>query len=298
MDSIGVKNCFLKSIIAFSLLFIGSSIYAQNPFDYGQTDSIYFISSNRIDTLGFEFIYVVDKLNETGGMNEDIDLTIIDFSSHHSSLHDGWYAGYDTTAQIPILDSLISQALFINGYFWDYENDTLSGAGMEGYGTLCTSYYENEKGYTLVETMCKRETTVEYRKIHYHDNGLPSYWVCCEWVNDDEYDEYDNNPLPPAYYVVYSDTTYLIYDSEWRYLGLKERNHADFKAVFNEEPAKHYSPFYQAYLDKVPMERYMETHIGFKPKRILIEIYRKAALMFIFDVSIEKYVQLETIVLE
>lgn len=288
----------LNSILILTFLLSLLEGSAQNPLDYGQSDSVYFISQNQIDALEIQSIYIVEVLNDTGGMNENIDLTEIDFTSHYTDLSDEWYACYDSIYQYPVLDSVIANAMFINGYYWNYNGDTLSAAGMEGYGTLCMSFYENVDDYVQVETMCKRESTVEFRKIYYHENGLPKYSVCCEWWDDDEYLEEDYIPNPVSDYVLFGDTIHYIYDGNWKYMGTKAGANSELLPVFGEDLPKYYGPFYQIYVAKAPMENYIQSRLGFKPKRILIEIYRKAALMFLYDSKIEKYVQVETIVLE
>ncbi|MEM1320787.1 MAG: hypothetical protein AAGG75_11060 [Bacteroidota bacterium] len=280
----------------FFILFVLGAAWtspAQHPLDFGQTDSIYFLSSTQIDSFDIEFIHIIDVLAEEGGMNEPIDLKEIDFTTHSISLSDKWFACYDSLTQAPILDSIINHSIFINGEYWMYKNGFLTESGGEGYGTLCQLYYERLSDHTLIEQMCKRSSVLEYHKNYYHKNGLLHYSVCCDQTDESEEEgelEEDSS------YQVYNDTLYYLYDQQWKYVGSK-KNDAVVLPIFHYDFALN-SPFYQAYVNKEPMEQFVEKHIGYKPQRILMEIYNKGALNFLYSAEHEKYYQGFTIILE
>lgn len=275
---------FFISIFSYSVTF------AQNPFDYGKTDSIYFISSSGIDRLGIEVIHIVDPEQEgqTGGMNQNINLSIIDFSNHHERLEDNWHVDYDST-QIPPLDSLIENALFINGSFWSFDDNRITMSGMEGYGTLCYREYQQTEHYTSAIQFCKHSTIVDERRIYYHPNGLPNYKVCCNSKEIEE--ELENDTIAGLPEGSFSDTTFYIYDAMWKLVGLVKMDNGEMtkSLPFSYSPNKR-NEGYQVYLNKQKLETFVDAKIGARPELILIEIYRLAVLSFHYSKAQNQYI--------
>ena len=300
-NELRIKMKSACNIIFLSFLSVSSisSAFSQNPFDFGKTDSIYFISASDIDSLNIQKIYIVDPEREgqTGGMHQNINLSVIDFSSHHESLTDHWHVETDTIS-LPPLDSLIENSVFINGSFWNYEDGFLSDAGMEGYGTLCTNGYTREEEFTLVENGCKQSAEISNHLIYYYSNGLPNYSVCCESINIEE-EELETDTVELNQEEIYTDTTFYQYNADWKFREIwpssdDYRNQSITIDSYNGNLTKGY----QVYINKVEFGDYLDRTIGFRPRLILIEIYRFAVLSFTYSEKDKKYIYTYTIELE
>ena len=130
------------------------------------------------------------------------------------------------------------------------------------------------------------------KKVSYLPIGLVNYIACCK-VED------FNGRLTGKRKVIFTDTTYYIYDKEKRILGYKkERKQPKYIPVFNNLKRLYFYSQVQSYINKVEFENYIDSLIGYRPKLILFEIYRNAVLPFQYDNDKMKYFEMADIHLE
>jgi hypothetical protein len=203
------------------------------------------------------------------------------------------------STEIPSLDSLIKKAGFVNGMFYDFENGRPVSIGMGGYGALCHNTYEYTDSVTLVSDYCKYGETSSTYYLYYHSNGLVQYKVCCSGgsILEDEVidslEEADNIQEM-------NDTTFYIYDERWRIHKIRNQDKKEDDPVaqaLNKNIESDYQ-FHQCYINEDVFERYIDKTIKFRPRLILVEIYRNAVFVFKYDDKIKKYFHVTDILLE
>jgi hypothetical protein len=281
----------LLSIALLGLLQV--NLIAQNPFDYGQSEEIYFMSAKQLQSLEIENIQVLDILNEPGGMHEDISLFSLDFSWENGSFTEAWFIHTDT-AKTFIVDSVMAQASYVNSTIWNFKDGYLNYSGNEGYGTMCSDFYEILNDTLWVESSCEKSSSVTTRKITYRSNGLPDKNICCLF---DDYDLEEDEPISMSENTFLKDTLTYVYDKLWRVIGLK-RSDAQIETIIDLDAPNHSSKFYQVYIKGTEMEAYADRHLGFRPTLILMEMYRKGAITFTYSKQLKKYLYTNVIVLE
>lgn len=272
------------------ILFLLNSLtgYSQNPFDKGKTIDYYYLSLTDLDSLGIYEIKNVVKLEKTGLMHQDTDFFIISFSSAPNRITDNWHI-YNDSSKIPELINLMNESRFINGEFWELENGLLQSSGLLGYGTLCENYYERDSTITKIYRVCKGDDEGRLTgEIKYYDNGLPKLKTTIEG-------SYIENTLKV-------DTLYYIYDVNFKIIGTKWNYENDVNLLFSSDKSNqgnaNSNNYYQIFINDELFENFIENMTGFRPKILVIEVYRLAALTFRYDRNEKKYYQTETIELE
>jgi hypothetical protein len=198
----------------------------------------------------------------------------------------------------------------MNGQFFQLdENGKIAMNGSEGYGALCQREYKHDRAFTLGIESCKYDVTSSAIKIFYYKNGLPRYKVCCKTdsSNVETYDStivadslpaYETDTLPiyseeesPYLFFKkndqpwhYTDTTWFIYDAKWRIKGIKTK-WTGFTDIFGKKE----SFADQWYINNTRFEIFIDKKIGYRPKHLLLEIYRNAVFSFRYDERRKKY---------
>jgi hypothetical protein len=282
----------MKAAFFFFALFLFFSSYAQQPFNYGKSKNIYFLSRKEIAKAGISQIYVTSNPKLVKNAANEAFLSIIDFSDPNA-FRNGWYPYTGKARKRLSLNELLDSSDFMNGnvYEWD-ENGKIAMIGMEGHGALCQDEYNHDSLFTSVVESCKFSDITSSSKIYYNPNGLPKFKVCCSIdslsVEDDSTIVIDDSED-------YKDTTWNIYNPKWQITGTKTK--AGFKSIFSfrystADAVETY------YINRKSFESFIDKMIGYRPAMLLFEIYRNAVIAFKYDAKAKKYYEAGEISLE
>jgi hypothetical protein len=285
---------YMRSLFILLLVLSGAIGHSQEPFNYGKSKNIYFLSRTDIARYGIREIYVVSLPKFLKDVPDEAYVSIIDFSDSNS-YRNGWYPYYGKAKKRLSLQELLDSSDFMNGSYYELNEDgKIANAGMEGKGALCREEYQHDSLYTLAVEDCKYGEASTTRKIFYHSNGLPKCAVCCEVDSFKDVNDEDSI-VQPAQPGDYHDTTWYIYNARWQVVATRTRD--GIKNIF--QPATGRSePGDRLYINKTLFENFIDKKIGYRPKMILFAIYRNAVLVFKYDAKTKKYFEAGEISIE
>lgn len=280
--NMNVKNYNMTKYLITSFLtcIFGIQANCQSPFNYGQNEDVYFLSTEDINYYGISVIndYYYEYKESNGVM---IYLTQLQFSDGAVTLHS--LQRYDTIEPQSIED-VLETVEFNNGSNWNFIDDRATYIGGDGYGTICGNNYEIEALYSKKKYFCELEDYEIVEKNYFNANGLPEYLVCCtKQYYDDEFDEMDKEVVDEPL-----DTTYLVYDDLWRYIGYIENG--DTVNIIDE--FLNHKSFYNREVHGGVLtisKTYIEEKLGCIPNLIFMEIYKNAVLIFKYSDYHENY---------
>lgn len=275
------------------LLLLSFSSYSQQPFNYGKSKNIYFLSRKEIAKAGIKNIYITTIPKLLKDVPTEAYVSIIDFSDPNA-FRNGWYPYYGKAQKKLSLKELLDSSDFMNGnvYEWD-EDGRIVMSGMEGHGTLCRDEYEHDSLFTYANNYCRFGEVYTTRKICYYSNGLPKFSACCsiDSMNSETQDSVVTATDPEDY----KDTTWNIYNAKWQVTGTRTKD--SIKPIFTFTSAKA-NPLETYYINRNRFERYIDRLIGYRPQLLLFEIYRNAVIAFKYDAKAGKYYEAGEISLE
>jgi hypothetical protein len=259
---------------------------AQQPFNYGKSKKIYFLSRKEIAKAGIETIYITSIPKDLKELPENTSISIIDFTND-KRFTNGWFPYYGKRKIRPKLNMLLDSSDFMNGNFYELGDDgRIAMSGMEGHGALCQETYEHDSLFTYASMTCKFGETSTTRKIFYYSNGLPKYSVCCSTDSFNYSIEEDSAVIQKDTSEDFKDTTWNIYNSKWQVTGTRTKE--GIKPIFTFGYAK-YEPQETYYINKTQFETFIDKKIGYRPALLLFEIYRNAVIAFKYDAKAKKY---------
>jgi hypothetical protein len=286
--------------IAFFIIAVSFLIqsYGQAPFDYGRNKNIYYISTAEREKLEIFTIYEISQLKEgeTGGMNENWDVTTTNFSPE--KITEDWsimnsYDDYKFN-----FDSIIEYARFINGTIFLFDNKQITEYGGYGYGSF--NYSEIEKVndtlsniYTHCTGHCGNFETEQFSQNIFNDKKQLIYKLVYpeRALNDDsEFDNTISEDTSTAAKII-PDTIYYKYNAQNQLIryGDKEINPNILYNTFKLNNLDSNYKFHQTFVENIKMEDYIKNKLGYLPKLILLEIYRYGVFSFYLDPKSKKY---------
>lgn len=277
--------CYLNSIrLRFSillalLLHLLAETKAQSPLDYGKSDSISYLSLAELKKAGIDSLFVVNTPAKNGSKADHLTyLDIYDLSKAQSKVRVR-HAECSSPNDPNELNELISTASWGNSTYWSLQDGELVQSGMEGYGTLEHFIYVHHDSFTLVEHLIQRAHFSYGGRIFYHPDGRPSYAVCCQFFGEQDSEAEESLQM--------QDTLDFLYNKEGLFLGRQYRSKKDEAGA---NPDLNPPPYLgRCYVGKSTMEDFALEQLGFKPRLLLIEIYRLAAFCFVLDTETGLY---------
>ena len=267
---------------------------AQSPFNYGKTKDVYFLSRKEIHNAGIVHIYTVEADEQRGNWA----FYDIGFNQHPSSFYNRLCQSKWDSTRIPPLDSLIaSSADFIVSSEYDVEGNKIRSRLVESFSLTDYTFY---KGYAVTSNTERQIEGSTEAKINYLPDGRVGTIVCCKWLDADGSLSKEGRKLG-----VFRDTTFYMYDRQNRVTGYErtdgyapKKRKAPFMPIFKNLKRMHESRYTQAYVGNIPFEQYIDHLIGYRPRLLLLEIYRNAVLPFQYDSRQRKYIECADIHLE
>ena len=299
--------------IFFTLLFLLQTLLmAQSPFDYGQNQEVYFISSQQRQQMGIENIYTIELNDDknTAAMWGNGSINVINFDSH--TISDNWTPLELDTNLMSNLDSLFLNVRFLNGTRYEFDDSgQLISYGGGGYGSFdwkeITRFSDT---LSIIETSCVGHCghqPIKYSKNIFDNNGnvrkVIKYPVLdIDFVQEKEaeqntledYEKHFNQLIADT--ETSPDTTYYMYNN--RLLSMDNVQEETGKKIFSDENQNYSNDFYQCYVGNTEMESFFNEKIGFIPDLVLIEIYCQGVFSFRLNRHTKKYFLTETIILE
>lgn len=271
------------------LLTLQAAAQAQSPFDYGKTRNIYFLSRRDIRKEQIAHIYTIEGDKQKGSWA----FFDIGFNTYPGFYNHLCQSRWDSS-QLPSLDSLMAMADdYLVGTEYDFDGDKIS-ARIEGHSI---TEYTVHKGFAISRTAERQMEQTSEALINYLPDGRVHAIICCQWLEDGGKIRCGAG--------VFRDTTYYRYDGQKRVTGYQIiRGHHPAKAnpafipIFKALKRQHDAPYQQAYIGKVPFESFVDRLIGYRPKLLLLEIYKNAVLPFQYDSKRKRYVECADIHLE
>lgn len=262
------------------------------------------MSAQERDSIGLETISSIFQLEEKGSMHQLYDVYKLQFYKEDNTAYDHWMIVRDSVEDHR--DSIMAQAYEVNSDFWSFEGDKLLAAGKSGYGTLCHSELEDNGAYRTSVFRCDYAVSQMATQIAYYPNGLPAYSVCCQiqYLAFDESAQFAVNKGDSIDYVEQhsSDTTFFLYDENWLYQGMRRGLQTNYLEIPPMEKADEGETAEETekgyYINNEPVEKFVDRHIGYRPKLLLIEFYRLGVFSFNYDAASGMYFQGETHCLE
>ncbi len=302
-----------------ALLTITKIGVSQSPFNYGQNNKVYFVSSQQRDSLGIDSIYTIhqNEEDELGGMGENWDVMLITFGNE--TISDDWYPiSLDSNFKFDF-DSITTQMQFLNGTRYELIESQLLAYGGGGYGSfdwLEITHFSDRISIVATDCVghCGGQPT-RYSKNVFNEKGQLSYTVTypIPAENDDNFRE--NNSDAESTLAQYEkmllsnvnednkpDTVFYRYDAKGLFLGpinsVYIENAGDAKKLFAYSNDFGSEPFHQCYIGKEKMEKFVAQSLGFTPELLLFEIYRYGVISFAFSAADKKYYRAWDIILE
>lgn len=262
------------------------------------------MSAHERDSLGMENITSIFQLEGRGSMNQLYDVYKLQFHTEENSVYDHWMIVRDSTDDSR--DSIMSKAYVVNSDFWSFENNRLLSNGKSGYGTLCRAELEDNDMGRLSVTKCDYDISQSANQIVYYPNGLPAYSVCCQ-IRHLAFDESSQFAIHKGDSIDYiedhsSDTTFFLYDENWLFQGMRQGLQTDYFEIptvsqsVGDENMEDVEKGY--FINNEPFEKFVDRHIGYRPRLLLIEFYRLGVCSFTYDVASGMYFQGRTYCLE
>ena len=300
--------------LLFTLLFLAQiSLIAQSPFDYGQNQNVYFISSQQRQQMGIENIYIIDLNDDknTVAMWGNGSINVINFDSH--TISDNWTPLELDSNLMSNLDSLFLNVRFLNGTRYEFDDfGQLISYGGGGYGSFdwkeITRFSDT---LSIIETSCVGhcgQQPIKYSKNIFAKNGILTHVIKypvleidfeqedeLELITIEKYENFFNQLIEIS--ETSPDTTYYIYDNH-RLLSMDNVQEETGNKIFSVENQYHSNVFHQCYIGNIEMENFFLEKIGIIPSLVLIEIYQHGVFSFRLDTKSNKYYATETIILE
>jgi hypothetical protein len=299
--SISVKVCSLCMLMICSWL----GAFSQSPFNYGHRKRICFVSAAQRDSLGMKSITSIsrDGRPEPGGQYR-WDVVIIDFDPETISC--GWHPVWKDKDYVFNFDSLISEAVFLNGTQYHFRDKELEEYGGTGYGSFDWGRITRFEQVSYVETSCVGhcgEEPSRYSKNVLDDRGRVLYRVFYPLPKSLEADEddYPDKSTPGGYEALVTsgisrenrpDTLFYKYDHKGLFLGDSKKSVSSIKELYKlfSGPSA-FSPheIQRCYAGSIPMEEFMKAKLGYVPELLLVEIYPQGVFSFLLNKKDRKY---------
>jgi hypothetical protein len=298
-------------------LLFGSSLHA--PFDLGSNASRFYLSREERAHLGWEEMFEIKQYldGETGGMSENWSVNRITFEGN--KLANEWAPTYRDSNYVFDLAEITDQAHYLNGTYYELEDEQLTAYGGGGYGSFNWHTY-----YRFGDSVCVRMTqdrghsndmSVCIAVTHYIHYNLPDVqvnWGCYEEEDLLDFSSYENlmasieaNANPEFekdtlyFYKMNQGQIYSIAPSNYQMRLQKQSTFPPISQIERQaqELEKEFS-FYQLYLGDQKLEDYIEGYIGYFPQMLLVEIYERGTMIFKMDSISKKYHLEEDLVLD
>ncbi|MBK8874324.1 MAG: hypothetical protein IPN13_10530 [Bacteroidetes bacterium] len=295
-----------------SLFFYVTIIFAQSPFDYGRSKQIYFLSGEVRDSLEIEEITYVVQLpeNDRGGMGENWDVTVIQFSPE--SITDDWYPISMPATFKYNFDSLTSDMKFLNGSRYELSEGIAGSYGGGGYGSFDWKDIERYgDSISIIATSCVGhcgDQPVRFSKNVFNDAGMLLYSVNYPTTEGSDMFPEEKLSLSAINEILmegvneenHPDTISYNYNKSGLFIKPEEKDiqYESIKSIFVSESHFNYKEFQQCYIGKIEMEKFILKKLGILPDLLLIEIYRYGVFSFALNPANKKYYRTSTLVLE
>lgn len=303
----------MKTFITLFSIFISIQLsIGQSPFNYGQNKKVYFMSKDFLESLNVQSIYIIDRLDEEGGMGQNWDINLISFDTN--SVSDDWYPTSLDSSFKYNFDSIIGKTQFLNGIRYHFSNGKLDSYGGNGYGSFdWIDMLRFSDTLAILETSCVGhcgQQAIQYSKNTYNKKGQLTRVI--RYPTPPEIDEMDELEMTLEGYQKHinsnvsaeniPDTSYFYYDQNGLFISngkeLKANNTTEIKMLFTDSNDLASSKFYQIYIENVEMEKYISNALGYAPELILMEIDIQGVFSFTFNVSDQKYYRTNNLFLE
>lgn len=294
------------------LIFHAAIIYAQSPFDYGKNKQIYFLSGEERDSLGIEEITSVLQLpeNDRGGMGENWDVTVIQFSPE--LITDDWYPISMPATFKYNFDSLTTDMKFLNGSRYELSDGMAGSYGGGGYGSFDWKDIERYgDSISIIATSCVGhcgDQPVRFSKNVFNDAGILLYNVNYPTTEGSDLFPEEKLSLSAMNEILmagvneenYPDTIFYNYTKSGLFIKPEEKDIQieSIKSIFVSESHFNYKEFQQCYIGKVEMEKVISKKLRILPELLLIEIYRYGVFSFALNPANKKYYRTGTLELE
>ncbi|MBL7914669.1 MAG: hypothetical protein JNL49_06445 [Bacteroidia bacterium] len=303
----------MKSTGLFLIVyFYAAIIFAQSPFDYGKNKQIYFLSGQERDSLGIEEITCVLQLpeNDRGGMGENWDVTVIQFSPE--SITDDWYPISMPATFKYNFDSLTADMKFLNGSRYELSDGMAGSYGGGGYGSFDWKDIERYgDSISIIATSCVGhcgDQPVRFSKNVFNDAGILLYNVNYPTTEGSDLFPEEKLSLSAMNEILMAgvneenhlDTIFYNYNNSGLFIKPEEKDIQieSIKSIFVSESHFNYKEFQQCYIGKIEMEKFISKKLRILPELLLIEIYRYGVFSFALNPDNKKYYRTGTLVLE
>ncbi len=303
----------MKAIAFFVILIFHTIInFAQSPFDYGKSKQIYFLSGEERDSLGIEEITCVLQLpeNDRGGMGENWDVTVIQFSPE--LITDDWYPISMPATFKYNFDSLITDMKFLNGSRYELFEGIAGSYGGGGYGSFDWKDIERYgDSISIIATSCVGhcgDQPVRFSKNVFNDAGMLLYSVNYPTTEGSDLFPEEKLSLSAMNEILmagvneenHPDTIFYNYTKSGLFIKPEEKEIQieSIKSIFVSESHFNYKEFQQCYIGKIEMEKVISKKLRLLPELLLIEIYRYGVFSFALNPANKKYYRTGTLELE
>ncbi len=309
-----------KKLTALIIFLSYQLSYSQSPFNYGQTNKVYFISTELRSELNIGTICTVSQFpgNETGGMGENWDVSMITFTP--DMISDDWAPISKPKTYKYSFSNITTNLDFLNGSSYELAAGQLSAYGGNGYGSFSrndiTQLSDTVSIIATTYTGHSTNESTDYTKNVFNKQGLLKYVVSFvpphiennseheetegeapEKATVEDYDRFFNSLIENKHYS--SDTLFYKYDNKGHLSGnYKTQNKPQINQLFTENTDPSSWQFYQCYIGNTRMEKYLLEKIGYTPELLLIEIYRYGVFSFKLNKNNGKYYRGQTKILE
>ncbi|MBK7969797.1 MAG: hypothetical protein IPK08_13125 [Bacteroidetes bacterium] len=257
-----------------SLFFYVTIIFAQSPFDYGRSKQIYFLSGEVRDSLEIEEITYVVQLpeNDRGGMGENWDVTVIQFSPE--SITDDWYPISMPATFKYNFDSLTSDMKFLNGSRYELIEGIAGSYGGGGYGSFDWKDIERYgDSISIIATSCVGhcgDQPVRFSKNVFNDAGMLLYSVNYPTTEGSDMFPEEKLSLSAINEILmegvneenHPDTIFYNYNKSGLFIKPEEKDiqYESIKSIFVSESHFNYKEFQQCYIGKIEMEKFISKN--------------------------------------
>lgn len=296
----------------FSLFFCVTTMFGQSPFDYGRNKQIYFLSGEARDSLGIEEITCVLQLpeNDRGGMGENWDVTVIQFSPE--SITDDWYPISMPATFKYNFDSLTTDMKFLNGSRYELSDGMAGSYGGGGYGSFDWKDIERYgDSISIIATSCVGhcgDQPVRFSKNVFNEAGMLLYSVNYPTTEGSDMFPEDKLSLSAMNEILmkgvneenHPDTIFYNYNNSGLFIKPEEKDIQieSIKSIFVSESHFNYKEFQQCYIGKIEMEKFISKKMRILPELLLVEIYRYGVFSFALNPANKKYYRTSNLVLE
>lgn len=289
------------------------------PFDLGSNASRFYLSRQEREHLGWEEMFEIKQYadGETGGMNENWSVNRITFEGN--KLANEWAPTYRDSNYVFDFEEITEQAHYLNGTYYELEDEQLTAYGGGGYGSFnWHTYYRfgdsvcvritQDRGHSTDLSACVAVT----RYVHYNQPDIQVNWGCYEEEDLLDFSSYESlmasieaNANPEFkkdtlyFYKMNQGQIYSIAPSNYQMRLQKQLTFPSILQIERQAPEleKEFS-FYQLYLGDQKLEDYIEGYIGYLPQMLLVEIYERGTMIFKMDSISKKYHLEEDLVLD